>query len=860
MELLEKSSMAQSLPKNYLLREYRIDRLLSVETDSFVYLAETGESKRLVTIKEHFPVRMCERSPETGEVVCLSEDDIPAYEESLNDFETLTLSLSRLIHPGVPRQLRLFGENGTLYRVAQYGTGYALTTLLKRRNECDWFFVEVDLRDFLWRVLEILKYIHENGVYHCDLKPKYIVFTRLGNPLLTHFCSGRELDEERRYSSDAMDAYLAPEQWTGAHPCDARTDIYSTGALFYRIITGSDPISADKRKAGEGQALLAEDETLKKSYTKPFLQWIDKAMSLEAGERFKSAEEWQKLIEHQRKFLKPFWVHGMPKGQKRKKSLWVLVLLMLFLGGLWGAYSWVHSFLEIPQPEPVIMLATELSTKGMESRPGRLWGFAFQFKDYGFGVNAQSLPPVVSLSSLSFEGTEIHPLQAAPPVRLAIKTEEGVPLAISQNAHAFSKPGKVDFTFEGKVTLSTSKTYQYVFLTEEGASIMVDLKLTRKSPLDSAKASAYGYDLQLPGAVPQEHTIPLFTVSFSPDSGASPLVEALESAQVAQSRGYADPRNWCLHPGATAIQSSVGENADAVRAIDGQMSGEMGCMTDPAKGKGWWLVSFGKGVERPVQKVILYNMQESGSTDSRRLSNFRVSLFDRKGKAVVSKDFYTEEGAWLKETAESWDLDRPYFAHSVRVEKLGKGAHPEDAALYLAEVEAIAPSPLTKGKTPEWKDWCSEPGVKAQQSSIWRNWISTYGPHRAIDSQNDERFFVHTATDNTPGWWEVDLGAERPVDCVQIDNCLIFGYDALRLSNYRVILYKANGEVARQNDFFTTPGDYAPDFVYWKLPEVTSAKKVRIEKLGKGTHPYDNALSLKKVRVLGIAPASSPAK
>lgn len=847
--------MAQSLAKGTILREYVIVRLLSVERDSFVYQAEMREQKRLVIIKEHFPIRLCERDQETGEVFCATEEEVIAFDESLKDFENMTLALSRLDHPGVPKQLRLFAENGTMYRVSQYVTGYALTTLLKRKNECEWFFDEEELRGFLWRVLEILRYIHEKGVCHGDLKPQHILFTRLGNPLLTHFCSGRELDDERLYSSRELDSYLSLEQWTGEGSCNPATDIYSTGAVFYRILMGKDPVSADKRKTEDTLEKLADNKELRKNYTKPFLQWIDKAMSLNQNDRFVSAAEWQHLLWKQKKFSKPFWIHGIAKTRWWKKYLWGAASLIIFCGGIWGGYSWLQHLLEVPQPEPVVELATELSTKGVDFKNGRLWGFLFAFRDYGFGVSSQSLPPVVSLSSLSFEGIKIHPQQAAPPVYVSIRTEEGVPLALSSNSASFSKPGKVNFTFDEKVVLSTAKPYQYVFVTEKGASVMVDLKTARKSPLLPEESAAFGYNLRLPGAEPEEYTIPLFTVRFSPNSGATPVTETLESAQMAQSRGYADPRNWCLHPGVSAQHSSTSGDAEASRAVDGQMSGEMGILTDPAKGPGWWIVSFGKGVERPVQKVIIYNMQEMGSLDSRRLSSFRVTLFDRQGKPVVSKDFYTEPGTWLRDISEVWDLDRPYFAHSVRVEKLGKGAHPEDSALFLAEVEVIAPDELTAGEKPVWKDWCREEGVRASQSGIWRNWVSTYGPHRAIDSHNDDRYFIHTETDNTPGWWEADLGAARPISCIQLENRPLFGYDALRLSNYRIYLFDEKGTVVSQRDFYTTPGDYAPDFVFWKLPEVKTARKVRVEKLGKGTHPYDNALSLKKVHVYGMEPA-----
>lgn len=844
------SSVSQSLKTGTILHGYRIERLVSVEIDSFVYIAEELETKRRMTVKEHFPSRVCERDAGTGAVYCGTEEDQASFDESMDEFEQETLLLAKLDHPGVPRQHHLFPENGTLYRVSRFLSGYSLTALLKRSADCEWFYEEEELRAFLWRVLEVLRYVHGQGVYHFALKPRHIVFTRFGNPFLTHFCSRRELYDERQGSLGDGVYYLAPEQWREEASCGAFTDVYSLGAVFYRILSGKEPVRSDWRVNQESVLGLAGQPELEKSYSREFLAAIDRAMSIAPSDRFQTAEEWQRVLESQKGFARPCWIQTVPKSRRWKRFLWSVASLLVFAGVVWGGYKWLVRALEVPQPEAVAELTTELGTMKSEGMDGHIWGFQCRFRDYGFGVNYRNLPPVVSLESVSLEAGRARRGEELPPVRLSVRSQEGVPLALSSNSVSLNQGGLVTFQFDKGVALDSQAPYQYVLVTQEGAAVQAPVRLARITPLSPRFARSYSYEGTRGGSIAS--SVPLFSVTFAPDSGASPLTEARPDAKASQSPGYAQPRNWCLHPGTRAIQSSTYGTADAYRAVDGQMSGEMGCMTDPEQGRGWWLVSFGDGVDRPVGRVVVYNMPEGGAIESRRLSNFRISLFDRKGAEIIHRDFYTEPGTWVKDIAEVWNLPEPVMAHSVRVEKLGQGAHPVDAALYLAEVEVAAPEGKSSAEDPSsLKDWCAEKEVKAGQSSIRRNWVGTYGAYRAIDGNNNPKYYAQTENDNTPGWWQVDLGMDRPVESVVLHNLPVSGYEALRLSNYRVILTDAAGKVRARRDFYTTPGDYAPARAVWALEEPVQARTVRIEKLGKGTHPYDNALALPKVQVLG---------
>ncbi|WP_230947478.1 serine/threonine protein kinase [Burkholderia territorii] len=93
--------------------------------------------------------------------------------------------------------------------------------------------------------------MHARDIVHCDLKPEHLfVDDEAGLVRITGFgiASDVRRDRERTSPPDIIAgtmAYMAPEQ-TGRLNCpiDARTDLYSMGVVFYRMLTGTLPFSA----------------------------------------------------------------------------------------------------------------------------------------------------------------------------------------------------------------------------------------------------------------------------------------------------------------------------------------------------------------------------------------------------------------------------------------------------------------------------------------------------------------------------------------------------------------------------------------------------------------------------------------
>ena len=114
------------------------------------------------------------------------------------------------------------------------------------------------------RIAEALAYAHARGVVHCDIKPANIFLTRRAKPKVLDFGIARVTHGSTLKMLDGTVAgsprYRAPEQLAGG-TIDARTDMFSLGAVFYELLCGE--------KAFEGASLADINQAVLDSSPKP---------------------------------------------------------------------------------------------------------------------------------------------------------------------------------------------------------------------------------------------------------------------------------------------------------------------------------------------------------------------------------------------------------------------------------------------------------------------------------------------------------------------------------------------------------------------------------------------------------------
>src|SRR5438105_515678 len=108
-----------------------------------------------------------------------------------------------------------------------------------------------------YAIANALDYAHNHGVIHRDLKPENILL-QSGQPVIADFGIALAVSKAggNRITQTGLSlgtpAYMSPEQATGDRVIDARSDIYSLGAMTYEMLTGEPP-----HTGSSSQALIA---------------------------------------------------------------------------------------------------------------------------------------------------------------------------------------------------------------------------------------------------------------------------------------------------------------------------------------------------------------------------------------------------------------------------------------------------------------------------------------------------------------------------------------------------------------------------------------------------------------------------
>ena len=220
--------------------------------------------------------------------------------------------LRRLQHPGLPSvpQVLKDDKNDRVYLLREYIAGQDLETL--RQQQPEQCFSWPHVMSIMALVVEAVLYLHrqKSPIVHGNIKPANIIMQKEGGTTVLVGLGLVKTCDSVPLGDDDHCRYLAPEQYGGS--IDVRTDIYALGATFYTLATGKLPPDARSHQASTSDPLefaksAAPAIPLQKGRT------IARAMSLDAGRRFSSVEQfWDALwlLEenpHPRLFSLKFW-------------------------------------------------------------------------------------------------------------------------------------------------------------------------------------------------------------------------------------------------------------------------------------------------------------------------------------------------------------------------------------------------------------------------------------------------------------------------------------------------------------------------------------------------------------------------
>jgi hypothetical protein len=148
-------------------------------------------------------------------------------------------------------------------------------------------------------VARALGFAHLRGFVHRDVSPANILFDASDNPVLTDFGIARAVTRISRLTNAGVSVgtshYMSPEQARGGN-VDARSDIYSLGAVAYEALTGQPPFD------GEDGFAIAYAHVFEPVPRLPpaLAAWqplIDQALAKDRAERFADSEAFIAALE-----------------------------------------------------------------------------------------------------------------------------------------------------------------------------------------------------------------------------------------------------------------------------------------------------------------------------------------------------------------------------------------------------------------------------------------------------------------------------------------------------------------------------------------------------------------------------------
>ena len=261
--------------------EYDLVSLLGQGGFARVYKARDRRLNRIVAIKVIRP-------------------DLVGKELFVASFRNEGVALAKLRHPGIVPIYDIRERGGLIYYIMPFVQGTTLQTRLARGR-----LPPFESRRILSELTEALAAAHRVKMVHRDIKPANVFLEGdLQKVLLMDFGTAvaltEEVEEASREPVVGTPEYMSPEQARGLPEIDHRSDIYSLGALGYRMLMGRPPFSGrnvaeilEKHVKEAPVAIRDVNPTIPKDFADAIMRCLAK----DPWDRFPTAKELGSVLE-----------------------------------------------------------------------------------------------------------------------------------------------------------------------------------------------------------------------------------------------------------------------------------------------------------------------------------------------------------------------------------------------------------------------------------------------------------------------------------------------------------------------------------------------------------------------------------
>ena len=271
---------------------------------------------RKIAIKEFYPEQYCIRGQDGRTVTVTDEKMRTRFTKERQEFLEEARRVAALHEvQGVVEISNFFEENDTGYIVMEYLEGMDIKTILQKSG---------DKKDYEWSrrvilaVLYTLKEVHKRGVIHRDIAPDNIFVTKEGIIKLIDFGAAKYASAENTTEIMLKMGYAPIEQYSRKIKQGPYTDLYAVAALFYRMLTGQKPISANERVEQDGLILPSQMGVLLPEQAELAIMVC---LNVMPQYRLQSADEFMEALDGKYfvPVYEPEWI--LPPVEE-KKSLW----------------------------------------------------------------------------------------------------------------------------------------------------------------------------------------------------------------------------------------------------------------------------------------------------------------------------------------------------------------------------------------------------------------------------------------------------------------------------------------------------------------------------------------------------------
>jgi eukaryotic-like serine/threonine-protein kinase len=219
----------------------------------------------------------------------------------------------------------------------QGNVNYLVLEFIRGRSLRDWMNQEQlpppKVFAVMHGILQALDYAHRHQIVHRDMKPENVLISDEGQVKVADFGIARLLDDTgvggtatKTGTTVGTPQYMSPEQ-VSSSKVDGRSDLYSTGIVFYELVVGQPPFTATDADgpftlmAKHVQAPPKPPSVFRPGLNPELEAVILKSISKRPEDRYQSGAEFDEAMSRVADQMCPGWQRALEPGADLSKMV-----------------------------------------------------------------------------------------------------------------------------------------------------------------------------------------------------------------------------------------------------------------------------------------------------------------------------------------------------------------------------------------------------------------------------------------------------------------------------------------------------------------------------------------------------------